>query len=166
MMMGLGWVDWALLALLLVSLVVGLWRGLVFEVLSVLGWVAAYVVAQWMTPQLAHSIPVGAPGSAVNHLVTFGLVFVGALFVWGLCAWLIKRLVQASVLSAADRVLGAGFGLVRGLLIALAVATLVAWTPLARSAAWQESHGARLLHRVIHGLKPLMPEVLARQLPA
>lgn len=163
--MALGWVDIALLALLLVSMVVGVVRGLVFEVMSVVGWVVAYIVAQWMTPQLAPSIPVGADGSMINHLATFGIVFVGALFVWGLAAWLVKKLVQASVLSAVDRAFGAGFGLVRGLLIALVVATLVTWTPLARSAAWRESHGAAMLQDVLSGLKPLMPAELAQRLP-
>lgn len=163
--MPLGWVDIALLALLLVSMVVGLVRGLVFEVMSVAGWVVAYIVAQWMTPQLAGNIPIGEPGSAINHVATFAIVFVGALFVWGLGAWLVKKLLRASVLSAADRAFGAGFGLVRGLLIALVVATLVTWTPMARSAAWQESHGAAMLQDVLSGLKPLMPAELAQRLP-
>ena len=40
------WLDGALLAVLLVSALVGLWRGLVYEVLSVAGWVLAFVLAQ------------------------------------------------------------------------------------------------------------------------
>ena len=39
--------DWILLGVLLASMVVGLWRGLVYEVLSLAGWVAAFFVAQW-----------------------------------------------------------------------------------------------------------------------
>ena len=45
----LGWVDWALLAVLALSIAVGLWRGLVFEVLSLVGWVGAYIAAQLFT---------------------------------------------------------------------------------------------------------------------
>ncbi|HWP18317.1 MAG TPA: CvpA family protein [Burkholderiaceae bacterium] len=163
--MELGWVDWALLALLVLSTVVGIVRGLTFEVLSVLGWVAAYMGAQWATPQVAPSVPVGLPGSALNHLATFALLFVAVLFLWGVLAWLVKKLVRASLLSTADRLLGAGFGLVRGLLIALVVATLVMWTPLAHSQAWRESHGAAMLRQVLFGLKPLMPRELAQHLP-
>jgi membrane protein required for colicin V production len=110
-------------------------------------------------------VPVGVPGSTLNHVATFALVFVGTLFVWALGAWLVKKLVRASVLSTADRVFGAGFGLVRGVLIALVVATLVAWTPLARSDAWRASHGAAMLQDVLSGLKPLMPAELAQRLP-
>ncbi len=163
--MELGWVDWALLALLLLSTVVGLVRGLAFEVLSVLGWVVAYVGAQWATPRVAASIPVGSPGSALNHVATFALMFVAVLFLWAVLAWLVKKLVRASVLSTADRALGAAFGLLRGVLIALVVATLVMWTPLARSQAWQASHGAAWLQQIIAGIKPLMPRDLAQHLP-
>lgn len=163
--MELGWVDWALLALLLLSTLVGVVRGLAFEVLSVLGWVVAYIGAQWATPQVATRVPVGSPGSALNHLATFALMFVAVLFVWAMVAWLVKKLVRASVLSTADRVLGAGFGLLRGVLIALAIATLVMWTPLARSQAWQSSAGAAWLERMIDALKPLMPAELAQHLP-
>ena len=39
--------DWIFAAVLLASMLIGAWRGLVFEVLSVLGWVAAFFAAQW-----------------------------------------------------------------------------------------------------------------------
>lgn len=163
--MDIGWVDIALLAVLLVSVALGILRGFVFELLAIAGWVVAFLVAQWATPQWAADVPVGEPGSAVNHLATFALVFVVTLFIWSLVAWLVKRLIRASALSAADRALGAAFGLARGMLIVLVAAVLVLWTPLARSAAWQSSHGAAVLESMISGLKPLMPAELAERLP-
>ena len=42
--------DWLVVALFLASVVIGLWRGLVAEVLSLLAWVAAFVLAQWFAP--------------------------------------------------------------------------------------------------------------------
>jgi membrane protein required for colicin V production len=163
--MDLAWVDLALLGLLVLSTIVGLMRGLVFEVLSLVGWVVSYFAAQWLTPQMSHRIPVGAEGSLMNHLATFALMFFGVLLLWGMCAWLIKRLVRASVISGADRLMGAVFGLARGVLMAWVIATFVAWTPLAQSAPWRESHGAVMLLGVLEGLKPLMPAVLAQRLP-
>lgn len=160
----IGWVDIALVALLLVSVVLGLVRGLVFEVLALAGWVVAFFAAQWITPQWSAAVPIGTPGSMVNHVSTFAIVFVATLFVWGLLAWLVKKLVHASALSLLDRVLGGAFGLVRGVLIALVVALLVTWTPLARSEPWRASHGAALLQQMLQGLKPLMPRELADRL--
>jgi membrane protein required for colicin V production len=165
MVMGIAWVDIALVALLLASMVLGMIRGLVFEVLALAGWVVAFLLAQWMTPRWAGSLPVGAPGSMVNLAATFGLIFVGTLFVWAFMAWLIKKLIHASAISAVDRALGAAFGLVRGVLIALVVAALVLWTPLARSASWKESHGAMVLQKMLAGLKPYFPQMLAERLP-
>lgn len=160
----LGWVDIALITLLLVSVVLGIVRGLVFEVLALAGWVVAFFAAQWITPLWSPAVPIGTPGSAVNHVATFAIVFIATLFVWGMLAWLIKKLVHASALSLLDRLMGAAFGLARGVLIALVVALLVTWTPLARSEPWRESHGAELLQQMLQGLKPLMPRELADRL--
>jgi membrane protein required for colicin V production len=165
MSMSIAWVDIALVALLLLSMVLGMIRGLVFEMLALAGWVVALLAAQWITPRLSSGLPVGAPGSVVNHAATFGLIFVGTLFVWALLAWLINRLVRASAVSAVDRTLGAAFGLVRGVLIALVVEVLVLWTPVAHSASWKESHGAAVLQRLLAELKPHVPQVLAERLP-
>ena len=63
----IGWVDLTLFAMIAVSVLVGLWRGLVFEMLAVLGWLAAYFAAQWFAPDLAPHLPIGASGSALNH---------------------------------------------------------------------------------------------------
>ena len=62
----LPWLDWALLAVLAVSVLVGLVRGLVFECLSLAGWVVAWFAAQWAAPQLAPFVPVGAAGSSTS----------------------------------------------------------------------------------------------------
>jgi membrane protein required for colicin V production len=162
----IGWVDWALLAVLLASVLVGLVRGLVFEVLSLLGWVAAFIVAQAMAPDVAPHVPVGAPGSALNHAAAFAIVFLLALIAWMLTARLIRLIVHATPLTLIDRTLGGVFGLVRALVLLLAVTTVVSFTPAARAAAWQASHGAAWLGVLLSGLKPVLPLAVARHLQA
>ena len=160
----LGWVDWALLAVLLLSVAVGLWRGLVFELLSLLGWVAAYVAAQAFAPTLAPMLPIGASGGALNQAAAFALAFIAALIVWMLASRVLRLLIHATPLQAVDRVLGGGFGAMRGAVLLLAVATVVSLTPAARSAAWQHSQGAAWLGVALQGLKPVLPEALAQHL--
>ena len=161
---GLGWVDWSLAAVLVVSVVVGLWRGLVFEVLSLLGWVAAYIAAQAFSPMAAAHLPVGTPGSAVNLGAAFAVVFLLALVVWSLASRLLQMLIHATPLRVVDRVLGAGFGLLRGAVLLLALATVVSMTPAARSDAWQDSLGATWLTAMLHELRPVLPQDVARHL--
>jgi membrane protein required for colicin V production len=49
--------DWILIGIVILSLLVGLWRGLVFEVLSLVGWVAAFFLAQWLAVTVAVLLP-------------------------------------------------------------------------------------------------------------
>ncbi len=161
----LGWVDWALVAVLALSVGVGLWRGLTFEVLSLLGWVAAYVAAQVFAVSLAPMLPIGSPGGALNQGAAFALLFIVALVVWAIASRLLRQVIHATPLQAIDRVLGAGFGLLRGAVLLLAVTTVVALTPAVRSPAWQDSLGAVWLSALLHSLKPMLPESLAQHLP-
>ena len=161
----LGWVDWALAGVLALSIAVGLWRGLVFEVLSLVGWVAAYIAAQVLGSTVAPMLPIGTPDGALNQGAAFALVFVLALIVWALASRLFRLVIHATPLQVVDRVLGAGFGLLRGAVLLLALATVVSLTPAVRSAAWQHSQGAAWLGAMLQSLKPVLPESLAQHLP-
>ncbi len=162
----LPWIDWLLLAVLAASVVLGFVRGLVYEALALAGWVVAWFAAQWAAPHLAPHLPLGEPGSALQLGAAFALAFLLALVVWGLLARLVRMLVQATPLSLLDRVLGSGFGVFRGLVLLLAVATVVMLTPAAQSDPWRGSHGAQLLGQALYSLKPLLPEAAADLLPA
>ncbi len=165
MSLGVSWVDWALLAVLVVSTIVGVARGFVYEVLSLAGWVAAYFAAQWFAAALAPALPLGTPGSAGNHAAAFAIVFLLALVIWGLGVRLVRMLVHATPLSGVDRLLGALFGAARGLVLLLAVASVVMLTPTRQADAWRQSRGAVWLAEGIAMVKPLLPADVSRHLP-
>lgn len=156
--------DWALLAVLLLSMLVGLWRGLVFEVLSLLGWIAAFFAAQWFAPDVANWLPLSTASAPVRYAAAFVLTFIGAVFIGGLLAALVKKLVAAVGLRPVDRVLGALFGAVRGLVLLLVATVAIEMTPLHSGAWWQESRGAPWLSAALQGLKPALPAQFARYL--
>lgn len=160
------WLDWALIATLILSMAVGLARGVAFELMSLAGWVVAWFAAQWGAPQVAAHVPVGSEGSALNLTVSFVLCFLAALVLWSLLARLVRMLVRAMPLSAIDRVLGAGFGLLRGVVVLLVVASIVALTPAADSPAWAASQGVAWLSAALQVLKPLLPPRMSALLPA
>ena len=157
--------DWVFLTVLVASLALGAWRGLVYEVLSVLGWVAAFVLAQWLAPDVAAWLPMGGSGEAIRYAAGFVLVFIAAAFAAGLLAWLVKKLVEAVGLRPVDRTLGAAFGLVRGGVLLLAAAVVVNMTPLQSGEWWTESKGAGVSTTVLKGLKPVLPERFGQYLP-
>ena len=159
------WVDMLLLGALLLSIVVGLWRGLVFELMSLVGWVVAYIAAQAFSVQVGAYLPIGTAGSALHQGLAFALTFIAALVAWAVLAKLVRMAIHATPLTLADRFLGAGFGLLRGVIVLLVVATVVAFTPAARSPAWTASQGASWLGVMIAGIKPILPADIARHLP-
>ena len=164
-MTDVGWVDLAMLGVIALSVLVGAVRGLTFEVLSLLGWVAAWFAAVWLGPQLAPHLPIGTPDSPLNSIAAFACAFLIVLVLWGLGARAVSALVGKTLLRPLDRLLGAVFGLARGVLVLLALATIVAFTPAAASPAWRESQGAAWLNSILRELVPsLVPPTQDRTL--
>lgn len=98
------------------GMVFGWLRGFVAEVLSLLAWFLAILALRVLHPPLSHALerPIGtASGAAVlAFIIIFGLVFVGGKFVS-------RRLggrVRNSIVGPLDRVLGAAFGALKGLI--------------------------------------------------
>ncbi len=158
--------DWIFLGVLLLSMVIGAWRGLVFEVLSVLSWIAAFVLAQWFAPRAADFLPMSGATEAMRYAAGFVVVFIAAIFLGGLIAFLTKKLIAAVGLRPADRLLGAAFGVVRGVIILLALTVVVGMTPLKSGQLWQESMGAHVAAVVLTGLKPVLPQEFGKYLPS
>lgn len=157
MSVDLGWVDIGLLLFMVLSVVVGLMRGVVFEILSLAGWVVAYLAAQLLTPLVQPHTSIGQPGSALNHAVAFASVFLVSLVLWGLGARLVRVLIRATPLSSIDRLLGACFGVVRGLLVLLLLALVIGFTPIAKWPSMQRSEGVAWLNMVVKEIMPWLP---------
>ena len=157
-------VDWVFLAVLAFSMLLGAWRGLVYEVLSVLGWAMSFYAAQYFAPMVAGLLPLQSSSDAVRYAAAFVLVFIAAVFAAGLLAFLLKKLIEAIGLRPVDRTMGAAFGLVRGVILLLAAAVVMDMTALKNSEWWQESKGAPILSATLKGLKPVLPEKFANYL--
>jgi membrane protein required for colicin V production len=157
--------DWVFAAILLLSMGVGLWRGLVFEVLSLAGWLASFVLAQWWAPAVAEWLPLGQWSPPLRYAAGFVVVLIGSLVVAALLARLARTLIEAVGLRPIDRILGGAFGLLRGFVIVLAVAVVAQMTPLRDMQVWSESAGAQAAAQALKGLKPILPERFGQYLP-
>src|SRR6478672_2644314 len=158
--------DWLILAALLVSLLLGVLRGLVYEVMAALSWIAAFVLAEWLAARVGGWLPMGTVTSdALRYAAGFATVFILAVFAGGLLAWTLRRLVEAAGLRPVDRALGAAFGIVRGVVLLLALAVVVNMTPLRKDGWWTESRGAAVGTTALKGLRPVVPERFAQYLP-
>lgn len=157
--------DWASAAVVVLSLLVGAWRGLVYEVLSLVSWVAAFLTAQWLAADVAPHLPVGDVPETVRYAAGFLLVFVLVVFALGMLSWLGKKLIEATGLRPVDRTLGAFFGLARAAVVLMVVALVVTSTALQQRSWWQESVIAPWLVTGLQELRPVLPQEFGKYLP-
>ena len=158
--------DWIFAAVMLASMLLGAWRGLVYEVLSLLGWLAAFVLARWLAADVANYLPMSGTSDVLRYAVGFLLVFVATVMLSGLLATVLKKLLATVGLRPVDRALGAIFGASRGVLLLLLATLLGGMTPLKDSQAWTDSQGVGMAETVLKGIRPVLPSELDRYLPA
>ena len=156
--------DIAIIIVVLGSIIWGIWRGLVREVMSLAGWVVAFLAANAVGAQLGEMLPASAGSPEVRVLIGFIVVFVVTVAAATLVGVLVSKMFKAAGLSGVDRTLGGVFGLARGIVILLAVTIAAGMTALPRHALRKESVGAGMLERTVLQLKPWLPPALAGRL--
>jgi len=157
------WFDIAILVVLALSMALGAWRGLVREMLSLAGWVIAFLAANLFASRLSESIT-AVMQPELRLLFAWLGIFALVLLAASLASLLLAKIVKAVGLAPTDRWLGALFGLARGLMIALAFALLAGLTRFPAHPAWKGSlFGAPLANTVVQ-LKPWLPSTLAQRL--
>ena len=154
--------DYLVLFILISSVVISTMRGLVKEILSLVGWVAAFVVANAFGAKLAPMLPSLIPGEAVRMMVAFIALFLGVRVLMGLLALAIGALIEASGLSLADRGLGGLFGLGRGIVIVLAGVILCGMTSIPQQAFWKNALLSPMAETGARTVKPFLPAALAQ----
>lgn len=132
-------VDWLIIVVLTVSTLWSLWRGFVREALSLLAWVAAFVIAHLFVDALALQLGAVIANVTGRYVAAYAALFVGTLVVFNLVIYLATRLVAASGLSVLDRLLGTVFGFARGVIIMLALAWVVQQLLAPEDRTWLEN---------------------------
>lgn len=158
------WLDYAVIGVFAASLVVGALRGLVREVLSILGWVIAFLAANLLAGPLGPLMPQAIPSPELRVAAAFVAVFVASLIVTTLLGLLLTKIVKAVGLGGVDRTLGALFGIARGLLIVLAAVLLAGLTSAPRQSFWRDSASGPYLVQAAQALKPLLPQTFSERL--
>ncbi len=145
--LGFNGADWAIATVVLLSVLISLVRGFVKEALSLLVWVAAFVVAFFFSERLAPLLGNLVELPSLRYLAAFAILFICTLIVGSVVNYLISQLIKMTGLSAIDRLLGIMFGFCRGILIALLILIfLPKMIPVDQDPWWKQS---RLIPRVL-----------------
>ena len=160
----MNWLDLALLGLVGVSALIGLWRGFVVEVMSLAVWVAAFWLAFAFGDDAAGLFESTVQAAGARLFLGYAMLFIAALLVGGLATWLMGKLVKSTGLSGTDRLLGLGFGLMRGVALACVGVLLFGFTPLPQAAQWRESQLLPGFQRGAEWLRTWLPQAVAEHI--
>lgn len=157
--------DYIVLGVVLVSCVIGLLRGFVREVLSLLAYMVAFVAAIWWGPGASVWLDTLIENGLLRTLAAYGAVFILALLAVGLLNMALGALVDRTGLTPADHGLGAVFGAVRGLVLVLALVGLAGYTELPQEPWWQQARTVGALVKGFQQIKLMLPPDVAQLLP-
>ncbi len=135
----LNWLDWIVIGLISLSVVVSLFRGLIREVMSLLVWGVALWIALRFSNVGADFLVGYIELPSARQAVAFGLFFLVTLLVGGIASYLIGQLVEKTGLSGTDRMMGALFGILRGVAVVLLLVLFAGFTPVTKDPWWQAS---------------------------
>jgi membrane protein required for colicin V production len=156
--------DYVVLAVIAASVLLGLWRGVVSEVLALAAWVAGFVAARAWAESASKLFAGVVSEPALRYAAGFALVMFAVLIVFALGRLLLKLLLRAVGLGPVDRLLGAGFGVLRGVLIVFVGVLIAGMTALPRAAWWQSSSLAPPLETAVVAAKPWLPREIAKRI--
>ena len=152
--------DFLICAVLLISTVVGVSRGVVREILAIVAWVVAIFLAIRFAPELGDKIPLESMGPLVRNALAGVVIVVLTLFAFGLFGKLCARLLAAASISFEDRAIGSVFGFVRGVLIVCAAVFVLGMTSAVRTGQWRNSVLIVPSERIIDFTVPYLPSAV------
>lgn len=157
-MSNLNWVDLIILAFFFLSIIAGMGRGFIGEVVSLLTWIMAFIVAitftyplasaftssssvQGIVTQASSAIGMSAsqPVSYLALVICFLILFAGTILAGSLLGYFLNFAFQVGTLGIGNRLLGGIFGFARGFIINLVLIFLVQLTPFNKASWWQQS---------------------------
>ncbi|MCF8197155.1 MAG: CvpA family protein [Sulfuritalea sp.] len=156
--------DYLVLTVIAASVLLGLWRGVVSEILALAAWIVAFFAARAEASEVAGWLVGRIADPGMRLAAAYVLVFVGVLIVFAIARMLISLLLKAAGLGVLDRVLGGSFGVLRGLVVVLVAVLVAGMTPLPKADWWRDAMLAPPLETAVIAAKPWLPVEAAKRI--
>jgi len=159
--MELAIVDYFIIGILVISTLISLVRGFVKEVISLITWVMAFVIAMAFSPMAAQWLPEAIDIPSMRVAAAFLVLFIVVLLIGGIINWAISKAVEKTGLSGTDRSIGLVFGAARGVFIVAVLILLAGLTTMPQEPWWQKSVLVPHFTVVALWIHALLPESMA-----
>ncbi len=156
--------DYAVFGIIAASSLLGLWRGVIAEVLALTAWIVAFITARTLGGEAATYFEGVVAEPALRYAAGFVAVLLFVLVCFAVARLVLSMLLKAAGLALVDRLLGAGFGILRGVLIVLVCVLLAGMTALPKSQWWRNAWLAPPLETAVIAAKPWLPAEVAKRI--
>jgi membrane protein required for colicin V production len=156
--------DYVVIGIVAVSLLFGLWRGVVGEVIALAAWGIGIFAAIEFGAPVGNSVFAGLSDPALRTLAGCVVIFVGILVSMAVLNMVVRSMVKALGLSVSDRILGMIFGLMRGVLVCMVLVGLGGMTSAPTQSWWRDATLSAPLETVVMAVKPWLPDDLAKRI--
>lgn len=154
------WIDYTIIAIIFISLIVGVVRGFVCEVISLIAWIAAFYLAfKFSAPLAAHLKFINS--EMTSYIVAFAGIFILTLIVGITINASIRHLWHRTGVPAIDRSLGLLLGIARGVLIIAFILLFVKSSPLKEEPTVKAAQLIPPFNPVVNWLESILPEKIA-----
>lgn len=154
--------DYIVLTIIGLSVILSVMRGMVREVLAIVGLIAAFYVGITYTNQLLPMMPVDIPNDALRVLAAFLVLFLATLLLATLLGIALSAILKKAGLGWLNRFLGALFGIARGLLIVCVIVFLSGLTDIPKDPRWRNAMFSAPIEALVVSLLPWVPEGIAK----
>ncbi|MCF6203916.1 MAG: CvpA family protein [Methylococcaceae bacterium] len=133
------WIDYSIIGVILISSIIGLFRGFIKEAFSLIIWVFAIWVGLTFSQEFSQLLEGISSVPSLRVSAAFGILFIITLILGSLVNYLLSELVKKTGLTGSDRFAGMIFGIGRGLVVISIAVMLAGLTPLPEDPWWKES---------------------------
>lgn len=156
--------DYAVLAIIGLSILLSVMRGFLREVMALLSWVLAFWLAALYAGEVAPMLPQSIPTQSLRMLAAYALVFFAVFLVMSLLSITVGQLLKVLGIGPLDRLLGAVFGFARGMVMVLALVLVAGMTTLPKEPFWRNATFSAPMEALVSVMKPWLPEALRKEL--
>ena len=157
------WFDYAVIAVVGLSVLLAVFRGVVREIAALAGWAAAFILSGMFAQPLAQELP-AALSPLLRAVIAYLVLFLSVLLLSGVAGILLAKLFHAAGLGFTDRAVGALFGCVRGVSIVFVGVMLAGLTELPKERFWREAVLSAPIETAVLAAKPVLPKDLAQRI--
>lgn len=148
-----------------ICLVVGLFRGAIDEIFSLIGWIIAFILANTFAKDIADAMSGVIHKAEVRLIVAYLILFMGTLVLVSLIKLMLSEFMKAIGLGSVDKILGGVVGFAKGTVIVMIIVIACGMmTSLPKKEYWKHSVSAKWFETMAMAAKPWLPHDLAKKI--